>query len=278
MSFMNRFCRSVHRVGLLALGVLALAAGPGALAQQASPDGVLQGFEPTGDYLFTIDGVEQPKAKIYQSQRAAALLVRSPGLESPLLVSPRSGSLSMVPIMSLALRPDGTADILADAALQAVGGYTFDGEDVVFTLDGHEMRIKPRPALTGLHAGGDLRSYNPDYVQTAADYDPDQASLDALRAIKRPVRVRVFFGSWCSFCKRYVPRLLKVQEALGDTAIKFEYYGLPHDFSDEAEAKRNDVHGVPTGIVYVDGKEIGRIERNAWSRPEITLRGLLGGG
>ncbi|MCB1058366.1 MAG: thioredoxin family protein [Acidobacteria bacterium] len=276
MSFIDRLVPSIDRAGrpLVAMLAFTLAVATAGQAQNPPP-GSLEGFEPSGEFLFTIDGVEQPKAEIYQSQRAAALLVRCPALESPLLISPRSGSFAQVPIMNLALRDNGTADILGGEPAPS-GTYTFDGEDVILTLDGHEMRIKPRPPLLGLHEGSDLLSYNPAYVSTAGEYEPDQASLDALRGTKSAVRVRVFFGSWCSFCKRYVPRLLKVQQSLGKTPITFEYYGLPHDFTSEPQAKANGIHGVPTGIVYVDGKEVGRLERASWSRPEVALRGLLG--
>ncbi|MDY7095824.1 MAG: thioredoxin family protein [Acidobacteriota bacterium] len=245
---------------------------------QVPADSVLRGFVPTGDFIVTVDGVEQPKAKLYQSQRAGAFLLRSAGFEQPLMISPRAGVVQTVPLMSLALRGDGSADILADAELVPVGGFQFEGDDVVFTVQGKEVRLKQRPDLTGAHSGQGLRDYNPRYVMLADDYTPDAAAIQSLRNSSKDIRVRTFFGSWCSFCKRYVPRFLRVEEELAGSGIDFDYYGLARNFSDDQEAKSNGVHGVPTGIVYVGGKEVGRIERNDWQAPEKALLKLVNGG
>jgi thiol-disulfide isomerase/thioredoxin len=262
------------------LGVLLSLASVLALpaAAQVPADSVLQGFVLTGDFMVLVDGAEQPKAKVYQSQRAGAFLLRSAGFEQPLMISPRAGIVQTVPLMSLALRGDGSADILADAELAPVGGFQFDGDDVVFTVEGKEVRLKQRPDLIGSQTGEGMRDYNPHYVRLADDYSPDAAALQSLRNSGKDIRVRTFFGSWCSFCKRYVPRFLRVESELKGSGIDFDYYGLARDFSGDQEAKSNGVHGVPTGIVYVDGKEVGRIERNDWQSPEKALLRLVSGG
>jgi hypothetical protein len=66
-----------------------------------------------------------------------------------------------------------------------------------------------------------------------------------------------------------------VEDELKGSKVKFEYFGLPHDMNDP-EAKRLKVSGVPTGIVYVNGKEAGRITGNSWSTPETSLNTILG--
>jgi len=53
---------------------------------------------------------------------------------------------------------------------------------------------------------------------------------------------------------------------------------LPHEISEDVEAKRANIHGVPTGIVYIAGREIGRIEGGRWDSPETALRDLLAEG
>ena len=45
----------------------------------------------------------------------------------------------------------------------------------------------------------------------------------------------------------------------------------------DPEVKKLNVKGVPTGIVYVEGKEIGRITNDAWDAPEIQLNKLVAG-
>ncbi|MES1211111.1 MAG: thioredoxin family protein, partial [Acidobacteriota bacterium] len=105
----------------------------------------------------------------------------------------------------------------------------------------------------------------------------DPAALQALKKTPRPVNVRVYFGSWCPFCREHVPLLLKVEDQLtasGISKIHFEYYGMPHDFNDP-ELKRLEIKTVPTAILTVDGREIGRMEAADWDVPEATLARLL---
>ncbi len=70
--------------------------------------------------------------------------------------------------------------------------------------------------------------------------------------------MRVYFGSWCPVCGRLVPKILKLQSDLKGAKIQFEYYGLPQPMSDDPITAKENLNGVPTAIVYVDGKEFGR--------------------
>ena len=54
--------------------------------------------------------------------------------------------------------------------------------------------------------------------------------------------------------------------------VSFEYYGLPRPFDDEPVALKANIRAVPTGVVYRDGKEIGRIEGGEWKIPELALK------
>jgi thiol-disulfide isomerase/thioredoxin len=255
---------------VLALAVLV---APPAAAQQA--DAVLRDFQLTGDFVLVVDGQEQPKAEIYKSELVPALMVIADKLASPTLVLPRERSVQTVGFMKVLKRGDGYADVMADANLNPVGSFTLDGEDVVFSVDGESVRLKPRPYLIGLQGLHDMLDSNPDYRRKAAAYDPDSAAVAALEKTDKAVRVRIYFGSWCPFCKQYVPNALKVAEELQGSKVDFEFYGLPHAFNDEPAAKRDGVNGVPTGIVYVDGKEVGRITTNDWRAPEEALRRLV---
>ena len=91
------------------------------------------------------------------------------------------------------------------------------------------------------------------------------------------MRVQIFFGSWCPHCTTYVPHVIKVEEQLKGSKIQFVYYGLPQGnaMSKDPEAKRLDVDQVPTGVVFVGGKEVGRIKGDGWRHPEATLKNML---
>jgi thiol-disulfide isomerase/thioredoxin len=149
-----------------------------------------------------------------------------------------------------------------------------DGATVTFTLGGKPARLEEKPYLLGLHPASELRA-DAGYAYRAGLYTPSGPIVRALRQTKDPIRVRVFFGSWCPHCAETVPKMLKVAEALAGTPITFEYYGLPKGFGNEPEAKKSGVNVVPTGIVYRGGKEIGRIDQGSWAIPELGLKKVL---
>lgn len=262
--------RSRFILSVLAVAVALVAAAP--LAAQPI-DGVLRDFASTGEFILEVGGEEATSARIYRSDVPAILLIADE-LPSPTLILPRERSVQAVGFMKVIQRQDGMADIAADAELTRVGSFTVDGEAINFSVAGQQMRLKPRPFLIGEQGLSDMLDHSPEYRRKAAAYEPDGSALAALKKAPQPVRVRVYFGSWCPFCSLYVPHMLKVAEQL-EGEVDFEFYGLPQGFADEPAAKRDDVHGVPTGIVYVGGKEAGRIEGGEWSRPEVTLRDIV---
>ncbi len=259
---------------ILAVAVLA-AAWPS--AAQVPADEIFQGFELSGDFIFELGGEDLEHAEIYLSDRAAAYLVIAPELASPLLITPRAGSVESVSFMKVAKRTDGTIDLLADASFNRLGGFEIEDQTVVFEVKGQTAKLKTRPPLLGEHDLDALRSYKPDYARQADAYAPAARSLEVLRGEGRDVRVRVYFGTWCPVCGRLVPKVLKVHQELEGSKIRFEYYGLPQPLTDDPIAARDDVHGVPVGIVYVGGKEVGRLSGGDLNVPENAIRKLLDG-
>jgi thiol-disulfide isomerase/thioredoxin len=256
--------------------VLALAVVSVLPAAAQPADAVLRDFQPSGDYIVVIDGTEAPKAELYQSQVVPGFLIVANQLASPTLVLPREQSVQTVSFMKLIKRDDGVIDIGADAQLTPVGPFQVQGDGVLFTVDGKQVALRQRPFLLGLQQLGDMLAHSPDYRRKAAAYEPDAGVVKAIRDLDgKQVKVRVYFGSWCHFCKEYVPKMLRVAEQLEGSKIAFEFYGLPQGFGDEPIAKRDDIHGVPTGIVYVGGKEVGRIESQQWTDPEGALRDIV---
>ena len=106
-------------------------------------------------------------------------------------------------------------------------------------------------------------------------YRPNPVLMEQAKAHSKKAKVTVFFSSWCKHCQRKVPSILRVEEELKDSSISFEYYGLPPGFAGEHEAEKYNITLIPTAIVRVDDKEIGRIENRQWDRPEAQLVGLL---
>jgi thiol-disulfide isomerase/thioredoxin len=260
------------------LAVLALVAVPFvASAQGVVPsDAVLRGFQPTGEFVLIVDGVPVPAAEIYQNDKLPGILILTSALESPVLLSPRSGQAETVKLMKVSKQKDGSVDLLADAVLSPLGQFTSEGENVSFAFKGKKVRLNSRPALLGVKSNADLKGYLPEYVRNARNYTPNAAAVADLKKLGTPVTVRVYFGSWCPHCRQHVPLLLKVEDQVQNPKLRFEYFGLPRDFNDP-EAKKAGIHSVPTGIVYINGREAGRITGEGWTSPEVLLDRIVTG-
>ena len=283
--------RGLHRtlalVSLPAALALSLACGADAAVPPATPaaaqsvpsDAVLRNFEISGDFILLIDGKEQPKAEVYFSETARSFLLIASDFPSPILITAATQSVDAVDLMKVAKQPSGTIDLLADAVMQPAGKYAVDGPNIAFTYSGKQLRVSPRPYLLGKHTGAELLAHNPAYVRKANAYTPDAAIMKRLKAQKEPVRILTFFGSWCPHCSAHVPLLLKVEQGLAGGKIQFDYLGMPKgpEFGEVPEAKQYKIDGVPTSILFIGGKEIGRIPNSQWSNPEVALDLQLNG-
>lgn len=253
---------------------LVLAASLVVLAAPASGQ-AMAGFTESADYVVEIDGALVESADVYWSQSARSFLLIAKVLPSPLLVQPASRVVREVPLMKLASRPDGSVEILDGANLPAKGRITLGSGGASFTVDGRQVSMLQKPPLLGWQDAASIAGYDPSYSQRAEHYAPQAKVLDDLRQEQRDVRLVVFFGSWCPFCQQKVPQAMRLAEDLSGTNVDIDFYGLPRSFSGESEAKRYRIRAVPTGVVYVDGKEVGRITGDGWAALEVSLNRLL---
>ena len=261
-----------HKSFALALALLAVPS-----LSQAQGNGALVGFQNHGDYVLSVDGKPVPGAEIYKSERVPAILVLTSALPTPVLLTPRAGTVEKVNVMKVAKQPDGTVNLLPSPTVGMIGNFQTQGENVSFTYDSRKALLTVKPPLIGLQKAAALKGYSPEYVRIAKTYTPNSLALADLRKEAQPVTVRVIFGSWCPHCRAHLPYLLRVEDELKGSKIKFEYFGLPRPPQawEHPEVKRLGVNGVPTGIVYVGGKEVGRIMGEGWSTPEVILNKIL---
>jgi thiol-disulfide isomerase/thioredoxin len=253
-------------LALISAGVLRLA------AQDVDP--TLHDFRPNGDYVLTVKGQAVPGDILY-SEHAGAMLILSSAFPSPVLLKQRAGTVETVSVMKVMKKADGTVDLLSGAVLAPQGQINLSGENVTFTADGKEGELRPKPPLLGLRSVWEVTAHNPEYKVGANNYTPNPQAISSLRKEARPVTVRVFYGSWCPHCRQMVPHAVKDEQQLKGSKINFEYFGVPQRFGTDPEAKRLGINAVPTGIVYISGKEIGRIESSAWESPESALVQIL---
>jgi thiol-disulfide isomerase/thioredoxin len=263
-------------------GALCLAWSAGQVGQvgaQPRPDTVMSGFEPSGDYVLEDRGSPVPGAKLFLSRRAAAMLVVAPAVGDPILVWARSARVDRIPASSLLERAGGGYDVAEGAARSYLGDVATEGTALDLPVPDHDLRLAPRPALVGLHPLERVLEHSPDYAVALERYAPRAELLAKLRGYPREVRVRIFFGTWCGACKAVLPNALRVIRELAGSKIAFELYGLDHPPGgwQDPEARRLQVQGLPTAIVYRDGREIGRFTgASGFAAPEDALLRALG--
>lgn len=256
------------------------ASSPAATPVETTPvtTEALTSLERTPDFVVDVDGKPAADAVVYERQTPPYYLITASALPSPVLITVRRGAVETVDPAKLVVHPDRSAELLAGAGQKNQGTFATSGSETRLTIDGKTVVLKPGPYLLGPQKAADLKAYSPIYDKGARAYRPDGPALTTLKGLKDPVVVQIYFGSWCPHCKQEVPKVVRVDEELSGSQVRFEYYGLPSPFSNEPEAKRLKIDGVPTGIVYMAGREIGRIEGSGWSMPEVALRNMLAGG
>ena len=262
---------NVHQSICLRIALLA-ALVPSTLVAQAN---LYSGFQPVQDYVLEVGGELDQGAKIYLQRRAPAYLILPSGSNQPLLLVPRSQAVQTVNVMKVKQRSDGGIDIQPDGVLGTQTQLEVQGLTVRFALDGTEYVLRDKPDLLGLHPASGLEDYEAEYGRLAEAYKPNGGAIDAVSKDSREVRVRVYFGSWCPFCQQYLPRMMKVGSELAESGVKIDYYGLPKRIGEDPVSQQMNISAVPTGVVFVDGKEAGRINNDEWRTPEEALQKIL---
>lgn len=263
--------RKAVRCGLLGAALVLFALAPAS----AQNDSLFSGFKKVPELVVEVDGEVDQGAEIFYQVRIPAYLVVADGLSSPALIMPRSKQVQSVSLMKMSRNGD-QLDLAADAIFGTLGTFEQQGTSIAFDADGKRFVVRDKPALLGLMRASGLEKYNSSYTTLAEAYAPDADAMAVLEKDTRDVRVRVYFGSWCPFCSRYVPRMIRVNKDLADSNIKIDYYGLPRNFDDDKEVvDAMKLTGVPTGVVFIDGKEAGRIKGESWKAPEQSLKRIV---
>jgi len=230
-------------------------------------------FRRISDYFLVVND-QRVAAEIYQSERPGAVLVLSSALPAPALFM--ADSVATVNPEKLEKKPDGVVNLRPEGVLAPEGKYEYVDDEVRFTFQGRQGVLRPQPPLLGLRTLEEVTSHNPEYLTGARSYSASAPALGALRKEQRPVTVRIYYGSWCSHCRKLVPHAVKLEQELKAGKIRFEYFGVRGNFTSDPEINKIGVKSIPTGVVYVNGREVGRIVGDeAWNSLESALHGIL---
>ncbi|MDF1701012.1 MAG: thioredoxin family protein [Planctomycetota bacterium] len=267
-------------LGLVLLGGLVLASG---LPSTASADDqviheTMREFYRTGKYVMYVSGERQAEARIYHSRRAGAFLVLGSAYGKPLVIQPREKTVSELGADEVAERPDKGVDVVADATIASLGAVRLDKGGMAIDVEGLLARLQPQPYLLGVKNAEEVLLHSPEYERAGSSYRPRAADIKRIKASASEIEVIVYFGSWCPTCKRLLPRIIKVDEAIAGSNVKITYYGLPKGraMSKDANVRRHRVKRIPTAVVLKDGKAVGQITSKGLGRPEAAILSALG--
>lgn len=101
-----------------------------------------------------------------------------------------------------------------------------------------------------------------------AAYEPADDDLRAIGSLPFPAVLDVYLGTWCPDSLREVPRFLKILDRAAPRTLKVRLYGIDRTKEKPARlVRRAGLERVPTFILSVAGREIGRIVES----PDTTL-------
>ena len=80
-------------------------------------------------------------------------------------------------------------------------------------------------------------------------------------------KVVEFSADWCGDCKRIAPDMPEITQTFAE---KFQFAEIDVD-SEQAVAEQYNVKGIPTFIVFEEGKEVGRLpSRYAKTKEQVV--------
>lgn len=271
---------SLLRRALAAGLVASLAAAPslaaGKVMGPALPPLVVEGLEPIGKYRILVDGKPAEHQHVALAAQASSVyLLQGDGLGHGVLIRPRDRDVVRLAEGNVQRQLDGTFRVDAGGPGDVVGPFAVDEDGLVFSFDGQEVRLGQSPVLLGDRNTDELIEKQEGYAFRARQFVPKAAAMEVLRKAPEGVRVKTFFGSWCSACSAKLPRLLRIALDLRGTPLGFQFYGVPSPFKGEPEAEKYKITSVPTGVVLVGDEEIGRITGADWERPAESIERIL---
>ena len=295
------------RVSLLAAVLLACLGASLALGSlaQADPDPVhpeYNTYHPSSRVLVLGDQVIE-RARVFDryvragrnKSHHSCLVTDVPGYGA-IIVKRMGLRVLRVRPEDLIVKDDLSRDVKAGAELSELAGVRIDPQMQWLTFDlpkpgSDPVRgvIKDAPMLTGWKTLQEVLDSNKRFNAEVMTYTPDPESLAKLASVGGVWRVDMYFGSWCTNCERYLPRIiatahthLAAQRRSNPkaTEVQLRFYGLPPvggepGFYDDPEVKARHIGKLPAGLIYKSGQLVGRIEGTNWENPAAALYAVL---
>lgn len=122
------------------------------------------------------------------------------------------------------------------------------------------LSIFGRGDLVGPITQEDILESFPGWREVMASYNPHEEAIQKLKALAVPVKIEIILGTWCPDSKDYVSAYFKIVEVVDNPLILSSYIGIPKEKEDrEPYIRDKNIQRVPTFIVFLNDKEMGRI-------------------
>ncbi len=259
---------------VLAAGVtaLALAALPPVFAAEVT-------CQPDYNFCVEVDGDYPNDARFYRLETRGKFFIDVPDMDNSFLMDLKAKKLTAVSHdritrgEEILTYQDG---LPADAPAYA---FSIDGPIIRFEADSRKVRILrvlDRPALVGEVAVDELLADRTEYRAAMNGYTPDVTAMRAVSSYDKPLKVDIYFGTWCPHCKTYMPKILRIARDAGNSKIVFNPIGVPKNFgTEEGPWSGKKIQTIPTVIISQNGQEITRLSTHESAMPEVELAGIL---
>lgn len=232
----------------------------------------------TGQFQVLNKGAVDPSAKLYRSLTPPwQFLVDTPVFPRPVLITTGPTGARLVERSRITADPADPEHVHLDTggSMDDVLSVSFDGPNLVVDRNGLTIALAPSPPILGDRTLDQIAGALPEYRRNAAAYTPDKAAVEKLKHLEQPTELLVFFGSWCSHCEQFVPRLVRVLQDAKSPQLHVTFHGVPPGGERDQLADDMQITGLPTGILKRDGKELSRMVEEAWDAPETSLAAAL---
>ena len=221
----------------------------------------LVAFVPTSTFKVEVDGAEIRTAETYVSD--SGLLILGCSLRFPVLVVSSDQSVRYIPQENVVRDPQGNVS-MKGTPTDPICNYQTSSGQIIFSAEGRKVRLSPKPPLVGETTLDKIYAHSPDFELRVKGYQPNEAAVQFLSKYARKTDLQIYFGTWCSVCEAWVPRLVKSLDSAKNPALSAQFRALPKNFMSDPAVKSKGISGVPTIILLQDGREVGRLE----GRPE----------
>lgn len=226
-------------------------------------------------YDLYVGKTEDAAARFFQSPDFQKILIYPGTGETAYVIALKAKTASSVPKTAVTATADA-ALIDAAAAMKSLGAATQKDADMSFKDGSADLRLTPEPPLIGETTVEALLKKKGDYAAHAQMYKPKSAAMSLIKSVSQPIEIKVFFGTWCSYCKKWLPTFIKTIQVAGNPNIHVQYFGVDEAMSQpEAQLTQYGISRTPTFVVIKNGKEIGRIVEEPKDSVEEDLALIL---